>query len=190
MRTYLKKLLLCLLPLLLLCGCIHKPDPSPSPTPTPTAEPTPEPTPTPKPTSTPEPMPTPTADPIPEPTPGISVAEDGEYDTKDEVALYLYTYHHLPSNYMTKKEARKKGWDGGALNQTIKGKCIGGDYFGNNEGLLPDVPGREYHECDIDTLNKKKRGSKRIIWSDDWNIYYTDDHYESYTHLYGDDVYE
>ena len=111
-------------------------------------------------------------------------AEDGIYTSKDEVALYLYTYHHLPSNYITKKEARKLGWEGGPLQDFAPGKSIGGDYFGNYEGVLPEDA--EYHECDIDT-NGGSRGAKRIVWSDDWNIYYTDDHYGHFTQLYNAD---
>ena len=124
----------------------------------------------------------------------LDVSEDGEYDTKDEVCAYLVQYHELPSNYMTKKEARKLGWEGGALNRLIDGMCIGGDYYGNYEGVLPDIKGREYHECDIDTLSGSSRGPKRIVYSgdddnEDWNIYYTDDHYETFTLLWGDDEY-
>ena len=36
--------------------------------------------------------------------------EDGSYTTKEDVALYLHQYGHLPSNFITKKEARKAGW--------------------------------------------------------------------------------
>ena len=110
------------------------------------------------------------------------IDEDGVYTAKDDVALYLYTYHKLPSNFITKKKAKKLGWEGGNLEPYAPGKCIGGDYFGNYEGLLPED--EEYHECDIDTLGKKKRGAKRIIWSEDWDIYYTGDHYETFTLLY------
>lgn len=110
------------------------------------------------------------------------IDEDGVYTSKDDVALYLYTYHKLPSNFITKKKAKKLGWEGGNLESYAPGKCIGGDYFGNYEGLLPED--EEYHECDIDTLGKKKRGAKRIIWSEDWDIYYTGDHYETFTLLY------
>ena len=66
------------------------------------------------------------------------IDENGIYDQKDDVALYLITYEHLPSNYMTKDEARKYGWEGGALSQVIEDKCIGGDVFGNYEGILPE----------------------------------------------------
>ena len=116
-----------------------------------------------------------------DPTPP-SIAEDGTYTTKDDVALYTHTYGKLPENFITKKAAKKLGWQGGSLEDYAPGKCIGGDYFGNYEGLLPED--KEYHECDIDTLGKSKRGAKRIIYSDDGYIYYTDDHYESFELLY------
>ena len=106
---------------------------------------------------------------------------DGTYDSKDDVALYLHTYGHLPNNYITKKQAKELGWTGGSLKEYAPGKCIGGDYFGNYEELLPAA---DYHECDIGTLGKKSRGAKRIIWDDEGNIYYTGDHYESFEKLY------
>ena len=112
---------------------------------------------------------------------GTYLDPDGTYDSKDEVALYLHTYGHLPKNYITKKQAKELGWSGGSLKEYAPGKCIGGDYFGNYEELLPDA---DYHECDIGTLGKKSRGAKRIIWDDDGHIYYTDDHYESFEKLY------
>ena len=112
---------------------------------------------------------------------GTYLDPDGTYDSKDDVALYLHTYGHLPNNYITKKQAKELGWSGGSLKEYAPGKCIGGDYFGNYEELLPDA---DYHECDIGTLGKKSRGAKRIIWDDDGNIYYTGDHYESFEKLY------
>jgi len=115
------------------------------------------------------------------------IDEDGTYDSAEDVALYLYTYGHLPSNYITKKEAKALGWSGGSVEDYAPGKCIGGDYFGNYEGLLPEEDGREYHECDIDTLGASSRGPKRIIYSNDGLIYYTEDHYESFTLLYGEE---
>ncbi|MCR5399297.1 MAG: ribonuclease [Lachnospiraceae bacterium] len=113
------------------------------------------------------------------------ISEDGVYDDADSVAEYIHIYGKLPSNYMTKKEAQKLGWEGGSLEEYATGMCIGGDYYGNYEGLLPDKKGRKYYECDIDTIGKQKRGAKRIIYSDDGLIYYTDDHYASFTLLYG-----
>ena len=112
--------------------------------------------------------------------------EEGSYTTKEDVALYIYIYGHLPENFITKDEARKLGWEGGGLEDYAPGKCIGGDRFGNYEGLLPDAPGRRWTECDIGTLGRDSRGAKRIVFSNDGLIYYTDDHYESFELLYGE----
>ena len=108
----------------------------------------------------------------------------GSYTTKEDVALYIHTYSDLPLNFMTKKQAKDLGWTGGSLEPVAPGMCIGGDWFGNYEGLLPKD--REYTECDIDTLGKDSRGAKRIVFSDDGLIYYTEDHYESFELLYGE----
>ncbi len=112
------------------------------------------------------------------------IREDGSYSSRDDVALYIHLYGKLPGNFITKSEARALGWEGGDLSPFAKGKCIGGDRFGNYEGLLPEKEGRIYRECDIDTLGQKKRGAKRIIYSNDGLIYYTEDHYESFSILY------
>ena len=125
------------------------------------------------------------AEPETETAPAID--ENGTYDDKDSVALYLYTYGRLPSNYISKKEAEDLGWTGGSLERYAPGKCIGGTFFGNYEGILPTKKGREYHECDIGTLGKSSRGAKRIVWSNDGLIYYTDDHYETFELLYGEE---
>ena len=108
----------------------------------------------------------------------------GSYTTKENVALYIHLYGELPLNFMTKKHARALGWEGGSLEPVAPGMCIGGDHFGNYEGLLPED--REYTECDIDTLGAKSLGAKRIVFSDDGLIYYTEDHYESFELLYGE----
>jgi len=164
----LKKLILSLAAALLLAGCVQSPAPSPSPAASaaPTAAAV-------------------SAAPSASDS-AAAIAEDTACDSRDEVALYLETYWHLPPNYMTKKEARAQGWEGGALSQVIPGRCIGGDVFSNLEGTLPEEKGRTYYECDIDTLGKQKRGARRIIWSSDHLIYYTDDHYDTFTLLYGE----
>ena len=128
-----------------------------------------------------------TAEPLPDvPAPETEAAIDfhGSYTSKEDVALYIHTYGDLPLNFMTKKQAKDLGWEGGSLEPAAPGMCIGGDWFGNYEGLLPED--REYTECDIDTLGKDSRGAKRIVFSDDGLIYYTEDHYESFELLYGE----
>ena len=115
---------------------------------------------------------------------------DGRYTDKDNVALYIKTYKKLPRNFITKKEARKLGWDTSKnnLKDVMGDKSIGGDVFKNYEKILPVIDGRTYYECDID-FNGKKRNAKRIIYADDFDedigyIYYTEDHYKTFVKLY------
>lgn len=114
--------------------------------------------------------------------------EDGSYTTKEDVAEYIHTYGHLPSNFITKKEAKTLGWvnSEGNLDEVAPGMSIGGDYFGNYEGLLPEADDRDYYECDID-FDGTYRNAKRIVFSNDGLIYYTEDHYESFELLYGEE---
>lgn len=118
----------------------------------------------------------------------ITVQEDGWYSTKEEVAEYLETYGHLPENYITKKEAQALGWDNakGNLWDVAEGKSIGGDRFGNREGLLPNAHGRTWYECDID-YQGGYRGKERLVFSDDGLIYYSDDHYASFEAVRGNE---
>ena len=130
----------------------------------------------------------------PEHTALESLEEDGVYTSKEDVALYIWSYDALPQNFITKNEARALGWSGGGLEAYAPGCCIGGDRSGNYEGLLPEVEGRTYYECDIDTLGAGSRGAKRLVFcyeSEDHvvpQIYYTEDHYESFEMVYGDDA--
>ena len=133
---------------------------------------------------------TPLEAPVQQPTAEVTqaaISENGTYSSKDEVAEYLYEFGHLPPNYLTKKEAQDLGWvaSKGNLWEVAPGKSIGGDRFGNREGLLPEAPGRKYYECDID-FDGSYRNAKRIIFSNDGLIFYTEDHYESFRQLYGE----
>ena len=112
------------------------------------------------------------------------VTEDGWYDAMEEVAVYLELFDELPDNYLTKKEAEKLGWNNkkGNLHAVAPGCSIGGDRFGNYEGSLPDKKGRKWTECDID-FDGGYRGSERIVFSNDGLIYYTDDHYNTFTQI-------
>ncbi len=115
----------------------------------------------------------------------LTVEESGSYTSKEEVALYIHLFGHLPDNYITKREAEALGWDSRAGNlwEVAPGMSIGGSRFGNYEGALPDKEGRKYYECDID-YEGGYRGAKRIIYSDDGLIFYTEDHYKTFEELY------
>lgn len=118
----------------------------------------------------------------------LGISETGYYTSKEEVALYIHTYDKLPDNFITKKEAMNLGWQSSKANlwEVSDKMSIGGDRFGNREQRLPEEKGRQYYEADID-YDGGYRGAKRVVYSKDGLIYYTDDHYESFTLLYGKD---
>ncbi len=135
-----------------------------------------------------KPQSAPETEPEPEIPAEPTIDEDGWYDDRDNVALYIHTYGKLPSNYVSKNDAEKLyGWEGGSLHKYAEGMAIGGSKFGNYEGLLPKKSGRQYYECDIDTVGTTSRGAKRIVYSNDGLIYYTEDHYETFELLYGEE---
>ncbi len=111
--------------------------------------------------------------------------EDGEYTSKEELALYIHLYGHLPGNFVTKAEAEAAGWTGGAVGRVLPGKSIGGDRFYNREGQLPKAKGRVWTECDVGS-SRSSRGPARIVFSNDGLIYYSADHYDSFELLYGE----
>ena len=167
------------------------PDPEPQQAQTPAAQPEVQQPDAPPPAAQPEAQQPETQPPAPAPAEAPSetpaLPEDGSYTSRDDVALYLHLYGHLPGNFITKKQAEALGWSGGSLERYAPGKCIGGNRFGNYEGLLPNAEGRRWTECDVDTLGADSRGAKRIVFSNDGLIYYTEDHYRTFELLYGEE---
>lgn len=115
------------------------------------------------------------------------VVRGAEYGDREHVAEYLHLYGELPPNYLTKEEARELGWDPaeGNLWEVAPGMSIGGDRFGNREGLLPEASGRIFYECDVD-YKGGFRGEDRLVYSSDGMIWYTEDHYGSFVQMYGE----
>jgi len=115
-----------------------------------------------------------------------------EYDwpitEPQQIVNYLYEYGELPDNFITKDEARELGWDSSRnyVGDVAPDMSIGGDRFGNYEGLLPDAKGRKWYECDANYAGKK-RGAERVVFSSDGLFFYTDDHYESFTEMFPED---
>lgn len=133
--------------------------------------PTPKPTKAPRPTKTPAPTENQTT-PVP----------DGPIIDPQGIADYLYTYGHLPDNFITKQEAQALGWDRNYLSDVAPGKSLGGSHYGNYEGILPSAKGRKFYECDC-WYKKGKRNAYRLVFSNDGHVWYTDDHYETFTEL-------
>lgn len=112
------------------------------------------------------------------------IEADGWYSSMEEVAVYLASYGELPENFLTKSEAEKLGWNNrlGNLDEVAPGCSIGGNRFGNYEGVLPDAKGRTWIECDINYEGGYRNG-ERICYSSDGLIYYSDDHYATFTRV-------
>ena len=101
------------------------------------------------------------------------------------IADYLFEHGELPENFITKEEAQALGWDSSRnyVSDVAPGKSLGGTYFGNYERKLPKAKGRVYHECDCNYTGGK-RGAERIVYSSDGRVWYTADHYETFTELF------
>lgn len=110
--------------------------------------------------------------------------EDGYYYDLENVVLYLYCYDRLPDNFITKDEAESLGWKGGVPEYVMDGAAIGGDKFGNREGLLPKSSGRTYTECDLNTNGADERGPERLVFSNDGLYFHTEDHYKTFTEVW------
>lgn len=110
--------------------------------------------------------------------------QDGFYYDLEHVVLYLDAYGELPSNFITKAEARDLGWSGGSVERYREGAAIGGDSFGNREGILPKESGRKYTECDLNTNGQSSRGAERLVFSNDGLYFHTQDHYESFQQVW------
>ena len=106
------------------------------------------------------------------------------YTAPEAVAAYLYEWEELPPNYITKSEAENLGWQSnkGNLWEVAEGASIGGDKFGNREGILPE--GENYRECDVNYQGGYREAERLVYSTDDYDIYYTADHYESFEQIY------
>lgn len=102
-----------------------------------------------------------------------------------DIADYIFAHGTLPDNFLTKNEARQLGWDSSKnyVSDVAPGYSIGGDKFGNYEGLLPDASGRKWYEADAN-YTVGPRGAERILYSSDGLVYYTNDHYQTFTEMY------
>lgn len=111
--------------------------------------------------------------------------EPGPIIEPQAIADYIFEHGELPDNFITKDEAKALGWDSSKnyVSDVAPGKSIGGDYFGNYEGQLPKAKGRKFHECDCNYTGGK-RGAERIIYSNDGHVWYTNDHYGTFTELF------
>lgn len=57
--------------------------------------------------------------------------------------------------------------------------------FSNREGILPDRPEGHYREYTVETPGAEGRGARRIVAGSDGELYWTDDHYRSFSRIEG-----
>jgi ribonuclease T1 len=55
--------------------------------------------------------------------------------------------------------------------------------FENREGLLPEKDRGYYQEFTVETPGSSDRGARRIVWGLLDELYYTDDHYQSFERI-------
>ena len=97
---------------------------------------------------------------------------------------WLKNYKQLPAYYIKKNDARKLGWNAkqGNLSEILPGNQIGGDRYYNDDGHLPDTPGRLWYEADINYTGGY-RGDGRLLYSNDGLIFVTYNHYQTYIEI-------
>lgn len=107
---------------------------------------------------------------------------DGKIDAQQltEIIRALNKNNRLPSYFVTKREARRLGWQPGVYFHSIealRGKSIGGDVFKNYEQHLP---AGSWKEADLD-YQGYRRNAKRLVFSVNGSSrYVTIDHYQTF----------
>lgn len=55
--------------------------------------------------------------------------------------------------------------------------------FQNREGILPNRDNNHYREYTVDTPGSSDRGARRVVSGADGELYYTNDHYDSFREI-------
>lgn len=102
-------------------------------------------------------------------------------DGKEGADYWIYQYHSLPVNYISKKNAMEKGWNPalGNLRSIEPWATIGGNVFYNDKCKLPEKNGRIWYEADINYTGGF-RNNHRLLYSNDGLVFVTYDHYETF----------
>lgn len=105
-------------------------------------------------------------------------------DGTNGVDLFVSLNGVLPENYLTKKEAKKQGWNPliGNLAEVLPGMLIGGDIYKNRDKRLPDAPGRVWYEADFN-YEGGYRNDCRLLYSSDGLAFVTYDHYLTFQEI-------
>jgi len=102
------------------------------------------------------------------------------YYTKQDVALYIFSYNQLPKNFVTKDYSEN-------IQEIIsKGYNFGGDIF-RYEGIITQhTKQTNLKEADIYSNRNGERGAERLVFTTNTKkveIFYTNDHYETFSKI-------
>ena len=110
-----------------------------------------------------------------------SATKDGENGADQ----WLKNYGRLPDYYIAYEEISELGWKKGKSPvKYAPGRMITMGEYQNKNGHLPDAPGREWQEADIN-YNSGRRNGHRVVWSNDGLIFVTYDHYQTFLEIVG-----
>jgi len=111
--------------------------------------------------------------------------EEGQaYTTPMSVALYLHEYGELPPNYIPYAEFEETEWTEDQIRDQTEEpfKSLGYKSFSNRDETLDEGEEFEWWKtADIQFDGGRLRGIERLVFNNEGTIYFTDDHYDSYT---------
>jgi hypothetical protein len=106
------------------------------------------------------------------------------FEGNNGIDVLLHNGNSLPTQYLTKKKAKKLGWKPILMNlhQVTDKGVIGGDIYRNKDGKLPSVDGRIWYEADMNYTGGIRNRS-RILYSNDGLVFVTYDHYFTFNQI-------
>lgn len=111
----------------------------------------------------------------------VEVRENKTYEDRDHLAMYIIEYRHLPNNYILKEEnpylTRKEAVQNGV--------SFGGDVFEYRDEITKYTKNTDLREADYYLDREKGRDAGRFIYtaSGKFELFYTTDHYDSFTRI-------
>ena len=91
----------------------------------------------------------------------------------------------LPNYYIAMCDLIALGWYyGKAPAKYAPNQMVFGGIYRNDDGLLPDAPGRIWFEADLNYYSGKRNGH-RVLWSNDGLMFVTYNHYLSFIEVIG-----
>lgn len=98
---------------------------------------------------------------------------------------WLWNRGVLPDYYISLDEIISLGWFfGKSPVKYAPGKMIFGGVCSNEDGRLPNAPGRIWNEADLNYYSGR-RNKHRLLWSNDGLMFVTYDHYETFIEVVG-----